>query len=83
VARRSISPECRSTSLPPIDLWMRDGHHTEKTRTADRKLITLAKTMNLEAIVKKTGRKPDAIIRTAKRLGLSVKGRKAKGVVAK
>jgi hypothetical protein len=50
---------------------------------SDRKLITLAKTMNLEAIVKRTGRKPDAIIRTAKRLGLSIKGRKAKGVVAK
>jgi hypothetical protein len=50
---------------------------------SDRTLIALAKTMNLEAIVKKTGRKPDAIIRTAKRLGLSIKGRKAKGVVAK
>jgi hypothetical protein len=43
---------------------------------SDRELITLAKTMNLEAIVKETGRKPDAIVRTAKRLGISIKGQR-------
>jgi hypothetical protein len=47
---------------------------------AERELIELAKTMDLEAIVKKTGRKPESIIKTAKRLGLSIKGRKAKKV---
>jgi hypothetical protein len=50
---------------------------------ADRELIALAKTKTLEAIVKKTGRKPDAIIKQAKRLGISIRGRKAKGAVAK
>jgi ribosomal protein L11 len=41
-----------------------------------RELIELAKTMDLAAIVKKTGRKPKAILETAKRLGISIKGRK-------
>jgi hypothetical protein len=44
---------------------------------ADRELIELAKTMALGAIVKKTGRKPEAVLKTAKRLGISIKGRKA------
>jgi hypothetical protein len=39
----------------------------------DRELIELAKTMDLEAVVKKTGRKPEAILKTAKRLGISLK----------
>jgi hypothetical protein len=39
----------------------------------DRQLIDLAKTMDLEAIVKKTGRKPKAILNMAKRLGVSLK----------
>ena len=46
---------------------------------ADRELIRLAKTMDLEAIIKKTGRKPGAILETAKRLGLSIKRWKPKG----
>jgi hypothetical protein len=33
--------------------------------------------MALGAIVKKTGRKPEAVLKTAKRLGISIKGRKA------
>jgi hypothetical protein len=41
---------------------------------ADRELIALAKTMNLAAIVKKTGRKPESVLKTAKRLGLSIRG---------
>jgi hypothetical protein len=44
---------------------------------AERELIALARTMDLRAIAKKTGRKPESILKTAKRLGLSIKGRKA------
>lgn len=40
------------------------------SKAVDRKLIALAKTMNVESIVKGTGRKPEAIIRTAKWLGV-------------
>ena len=40
---------------------------------ADRELIQLAKNMDLEAIAKKTGRKPELILKRAKRLGLSIK----------
>jgi hypothetical protein len=49
---------------------------------SDRTLIELVKTMDLEAIAKKTRRKPEAILKTAKRLGIKIKGRKAKGAVA-
>jgi hypothetical protein len=41
---------------------------------SDRELIELAKTMNLIAIAKKTGRKPEGSLKTAKRLGISIKG---------
>ena len=41
-----------------------------------RELIELAKTMDLAAIVKKTGRKPKAVIESARRLGISIRGRK-------
>jgi hypothetical protein len=44
-----------------------------RTWAADRQLIELAQTKTLEAIVKKTGRKPEAILKTAKRLGLTIK----------
>jgi hypothetical protein len=43
---------------------------------SDRELIELAKTMGLDAIAKKMGRKPMGILKTAKRLGLSIKGSK-------
>jgi hypothetical protein len=43
---------------------------------AQRELIAMAKTMNLAAIVKKTGRTPKSIMITANRLSLSIKGRK-------
>jgi ribosomal protein L11 len=46
-----------------------------RTWAADRQLIELAKTKTLEAIARKTGRKPKAILETAKRLGLSIKKR--------
>jgi hypothetical protein len=48
------------------------------SRAAERDLIELARTMDLKAIAKKTGRKPDAILKTAKRLGISIRGKKAK-----
>jgi hypothetical protein len=38
----------------------------------ERQLIALAKTMKLDAIVKKTGRKPKAVLNMAKRLGVSL-----------
>ena len=39
----------------------------------------MAKTMDLNAIAKKTGRVPAGILKTALRLGISIKGPKAKG----
>jgi hypothetical protein len=53
--------------------------NTGPSMKAERELIALAKTMDLAAIVKKTGRKPESILKTAKRLGLLIKGRKASG----
>jgi hypothetical protein len=41
---------------------------------AQRELVAMAKTMDLDAIVKKTGRTPKAIIETARRLGIKIKG---------
>jgi hypothetical protein len=38
----------------------------------ERQLIELAKTIDLEAIAKKTGRNPKAIVKIAKRLGISL-----------
>jgi hypothetical protein len=43
---------------------------------ADRELIELAKMMDLEAIAKKTGRKPESVLKTAKRLGIKIKGQR-------
>jgi ribosomal protein L11 len=43
---------------------------------AQRELIELAKTTDLDAIVKKTGRKPKAILEAARQLGIKIKGRK-------
>jgi hypothetical protein len=45
---------------------------------SDRQMVELAKSMTLDEIVKKTGRKPAAILRTAMRLGVSIKGWKPK-----
>ena len=41
----------------------------------ERQIIDLAKTIDLEAIVKRTGRKPKAILMMAMRLGIKIKGR--------
>jgi hypothetical protein len=43
----------------------------------DRALVEMSKTMDLAAIAKKTGRKPEAVLKIAKRLGVSIKGREA------
>lgn len=43
---------------------------------AERELIKMAKTMDMEAIVKKTGRSPEFIMKVAARLGIKLKGRK-------
>jgi hypothetical protein len=43
------------------------------SRAVDRELIALAKTLDLEAIVKRTGRKPEAVLKMAKRLGVSLR----------
>jgi hypothetical protein len=45
----------------------------------DRALIEMAKTMDLNEIAKKTGRVPAGILKTALRLGISIKGPKADG----
>jgi hypothetical protein len=42
----------------------------------DRALVEMAKTMDLNAIAKKTGRPPAAILKTALRLCISIKGRR-------
>jgi hypothetical protein len=42
----------------------------------DRALIEMAKTMDLNAIAKKTGRTPAGILKTVLRLGISIKGLK-------
>jgi hypothetical protein len=38
-----------------------------------RRLIELAKTMDLETIAKKTGRSPEFILKIARRLGIKIK----------
>jgi hypothetical protein len=46
------------------------------SRANERELIEMARTMDLKAIAKKMGRKPQAILKTARRLGISIKGSK-------
>jgi hypothetical protein len=43
------------------------------SRAVDRKLIALAKAFDLETIVKRTGRKPENVLKMAKRLGIKIK----------
>jgi|HubBroStandDraft_2_1064218.scaffolds.fasta_scaffold3513846_1 hypothetical protein len=40
---------------------------------SDRAIVKMAETMNLDAIAKETGRTPESILRTARRLSLSIK----------
>jgi hypothetical protein len=47
-----------------------------RSYAAQRELIELAKKLDLAGIVKKTGSRPDQILKRARRLGLSIKGRK-------
>jgi hypothetical protein len=44
-----------------------------RSSASDRQLIELAKTMDLEAVAKKIGRKPGSILKRAKRLGIKIK----------
>jgi hypothetical protein len=48
---------------------------TGRSFSADRELIEMAKKMDLAAIVKRTGRKSESILKTAKRLGVSIEKR--------
>jgi predicted RNA-binding protein with PUA-like domain len=52
-------------------------HHW--SMASDRAFVEMAKTMDLNAIAKKTGRQPESILKTARRLGVLIKGQKAKG----
>jgi len=45
------------------------------SRAADRELIALAKTFDLETIPEKTGMNQKALLKKAMRLGLSIKGK--------
>jgi predicted RNA-binding protein with PUA-like domain len=53
------------------------SHHW--SMASDRAFVVMAKTMDLNAIAKKTGRQRESILKTAMRLGVSIKGRKVKG----
>jgi hypothetical protein len=44
---------------------------------SDRAIVEMAKNMDLHEIAKKTGRSPESILKTATRLGVSIKGWKA------
>ena len=48
---------------------------TGRSFAAQRELVELAKTMTLDGIAKKTGRKPENILKSAMKLGVSIKGR--------
>jgi hypothetical protein len=50
-----------------------------KSMASDRALVEMAKTMDLNAIAKKTGRTPESLLKTALRLCVSIRGRKANG----
>jgi hypothetical protein len=52
--------------------------HHGRSMASDRALVEMAKTMDLDAIAKKTGRTPESILKTGMRLTVSIKGRKAK-----
>jgi hypothetical protein len=41
----------------------------------DRELFEMAKTLDLKAIVKKTGRRPASVLKAALRIGAVIKGR--------
>jgi hypothetical protein len=48
---------------------------TGRSYAAQRELVEMARTMDLNAIVKKTGRTPESIMRKAKRIGATITGR--------
>jgi hypothetical protein len=54
---------------------MPDKPRYGRSFATDREFVNMAQTMGLNAIVKKTGRKPKSIIKTALRLAVTLKGR--------
>jgi hypothetical protein len=53
-------------------------HGGSNSMAAARAMVEMAKTMDLAAIARKTGRKPASILKTAKRLSISIKGKPSK-----
>jgi hypothetical protein len=49
--------------------------HASNSRAAERELVALAKTMTLDEIVRRTGRKPESILKSARRLCVSIRGK--------
>jgi ribosomal protein L32E len=75
------APMCGSASRSreSIGSEIPNDHQTEtfgQSFSSQRELIELARTMDLEAIAKKTGRKRRAILETAKRLGIKITGQR-------
>jgi hypothetical protein len=57
----------------------RVGHAANShCRAAERELIALAKTMMLDEIVRRTGRTPESILKSAPRLSVSIRGKPSK-----
>lgn len=92
--RRKLSPgsmpvtdDDGESKPPPIFKVVSENPNARADREIERatelvksRLADLAATMlDLEAIAKKTRRTPESILRTAKRLCVSIKGRKVKG----
>ncbi len=46
-----------------------------RSLASDRALVEMAKTASFDDIVKKLGRSPESILKTAKRLGITIKGK--------
>jgi mRNA-degrading endonuclease toxin of MazEF toxin-antitoxin module len=53
-------------------------HGGGNSMAASRAMVEMAKTMDLAAIARRTGREPESILKTAKRLGISIKGKPAR-----
>jgi hypothetical protein len=49
-----------------------------RSRAAERELIALAKTMTLDEIVRRTGRTPESILKSARRLSVSIRSKPSK-----
>jgi hypothetical protein len=56
-------------------LMATSSERPERSFANERQLIELTKTLSLETIVKRTVRKPETVLRLAKRLSLSINGK--------